>query len=176
MHRKGCHGTGIQAIVNAAGVPKGSFFNYFKSKEEFVLAAMEYTSRSQIAGFEAALLDGATSPRQRILDIYTSMTKAYGDARSYSTGCLVGNLCQELADTRTAVAEKAEYLFRIYTAALTRCIRNAQDAGEVKRDADPDGLAEAIFNSWEGAVLRMKSRRSIHPLKAFLAILAALLR
>ena len=88
----------------------------------------------------------------------------------------VGNLCQELADTNAAVAEKAEYLFRIYSSALGRCIRSAQDAGEVNRDADPDRLAEAIFNSWEGAILRMKSSRNIQPLNAFLDMLAVLSR
>ena len=39
MLRKGYHGTGIQKIVDAAGVPKGSFYNYLKSKEDFALAA-----------------------------------------------------------------------------------------------------------------------------------------
>ena len=45
MLRKGYHGTGVKEIVDAAGVPKGSFYNYFKSKEDFVLSAMEYAGR-----------------------------------------------------------------------------------------------------------------------------------
>jgi TetR/AcrR family transcriptional repressor of nem operon len=176
MLRKGYHGTGIQQIVDAAGVPKGSFYNYFRSKEDFALAAMEHASRDHITGFEAALQKDSPSPRMRIIEGYTAMTKAFDEARNYTTGCFVGNLCQELADTNTAVAEKAEHLFRIYTTALARCIRDAQAAGEVTRDADPDRLAEAIFNSWEGAILRMKSCRSIRPLNAFLDMLSALLR
>jgi TetR/AcrR family transcriptional repressor of nem operon len=176
MLRKGYHGTGIQKIVDAAGVPKGSFYNYFKSKEDFALAAMEFTSRDHIAGFEAALTTDSPSPRQRMMDSYAAMAAVYEESRSYTTGCFVGNLCQELADTNAAVAEKAEYLFRIYTTALARCIRSAQNAGEVGRDADPDRLAEAIFNSWEGAILRMKSSRSIQPLNAFLDMLAVLLK
>ncbi len=176
MVRQGYHGTGIQEIVNAAGVPKGSFYNYFKSKEDFALAAMEHASRDHIRSFDAALMSNVPSPRQRIIAHYRSMAAAYDQSRNYTTGCFVGNLCQELADTNTAVAEKAEYLFRFYTAALARCIRSAQDAGEVHRDADPDRLAEAIFNSWEGAILRMKSSRNIQPLNAFLDMLAALLR
>ena len=176
MLRQGYHGTGIQEIVDAAGVPKGSFYNYFKSKEDFALAAMEFTSRDHIAGFEAALTTDSPSPRQRMMDSYAAMAAIYEESRSYTAGCFVGNLCQELADTNAAVAEKAEYLFRIYTTALARCIRSAQGAGEVSKDADPDRLAEAIFNSWEGAILRMKSSRSIQPLNAFLDMLAALLK
>lgn len=176
MLRKGYHGTGIQEIVDAAGVPKGSFYNYFKSKEDFALAAMESTSRDSIAGFETALTADYPSPRQRIIDSYAGMAAVYEASRNYTTGCFVGNLCQELADTNAAIAEKAEYLFRNYTVPLARCIRSAQDAGEVDRKADPDRLAEAIFNSWEGAILRMKSSRNIRPLDAFLAMLAALLQ
>ena len=176
MLRKGYHGTGIQQIVDAVGVPKGSFYNYFKSKEDFALAAMEHTSRDHITGFEDALISGSRSYRQRIIDQYAAMAAAYEASGSYTTGCFVGNLCQELADTNTMVAEKAEYLFRIYTTALARCIRSAQDAGEVDRDKDPDRLAEAIFNSWEGAILRMKSSRSIRPLNAFIDMLATLLK
>jgi TetR/AcrR family transcriptional repressor of nem operon len=176
MLRQGYHGTGIQEIVDTAGVPKGSFYNYFKSKEDFALAAMEVTSRDHIAGFEAALQGGIPSPRGRIVNVYAAMARAYDASRSYTTGCFVGNLCQELADTNIAVAEKAEYLFRNYTTALARCIRSAQEAGEVTRDADPDRLAEAIFNSWEGAILRMKSSRNIQPLNAFLGMLEMLLQ
>ena len=176
MLRQGYHGTGIQQIVDAVGVPKGSFYNYFRSKEDFALAAMEFSSRDHIAGFEAALQGGAASPRRRIVDVYAAMARTYDASRSYTTGCFVGNLCQELADTNIAVAEKAEYLFRNYTTALARCLRGAQAAGEVTPEADPDRLAEAIFNSWEGAVLRMKPSRTIQPLNAFLDMLEMLLQ
>ena len=176
MLRKGYHGTGIQEIVAAAGVPKGSFYNYFKSKEDFILTAMEAASRDHLAEFESALNAGSPSPRQRIIDQYAAMAAAYEASRDYTTGCFAGNLCQELADANAAVSEKAEFLFRNYTASLARCIREAQDAAEVGRDVDPDRMAEAIFNSWEGAMLRMKSSRSIQPLNAFLDMLAVLLR
>ncbi len=176
MLRKGHHGTGIQEIVDIAGVPKGSFYNYFKSKEGFALAAMEFTSRDHIAEFETALNTGSQSPRQRIIDSYAAMAAVYEASHSYTTGCFVGNLCQEMADTNAAIAEKAEYLFRNYTAPLARCIRSAQDEGGANRGADSDRLAEAIFNSWEGAILRMKSSRNIQPLNAFLDMLAVLLQ
>ncbi len=176
MLRKGYHGTGLQEIVNASGVPKGSFYNYFKSKEDFALAAMEISSRDHIAEFETALMTGSPSPRQRIIDSYAAMAAVFEASHSYTTGCFVGNLCQELAETNATIAEKAEYLFRNYTAPLARCICSAQNAGEVNRGADPDRLAEAIFNSWEGAILRMKSSRNIQPLNAFLDMLAVLLQ
>lgn len=175
MLRKGYNGTGVKEIVDGAGVPKGSFYNYFKSKEDFVVAAMEHASCDSIAHFETALAEDNRLGRQRIIDTYRELVDGIEASRDYTKGCFVGNMCQELADTHTAIAEKAEYLFRRYTAPLARCLRKAQEQGDVKSEADPDKLAEAIFNSWEGAVLRMKSSRNSQPLNAFLDMLDSLL-
>ena len=61
--RQGYHGTGIQEFLDSAGVPKGSFYNYFKGKEDFGLAAMEDTCRDHICRFEVAPKDTTKSPR-----------------------------------------------------------------------------------------------------------------
>ena len=172
---KGYHGTGIQQIVDAAGVPKGSFYNYFKSKEDFVIAAMEHSSRDAIKAFEKALEDEDLSPAQRIVTVFRRMAEAFVKEKDYTRGCFVGNMCQEMADTHAAVAEKAEYLFRRYTSALARCLGKLQDTREKQESPDADKLAEFIFNSWEGAVLRMKSSRNAQPLNAFIDTLEILL-
>lgn len=176
MLLKGYHGTGIQEIVDEAGVPKGSFYNYFKSKEAFVIAAMEYTSRQNTTAFEKTLLDVTVAPAQRIVNAFQAMTDAYEHQKDYTRGCFVGNMCQEMADTNSAVAEKAEYLFRNYTTALARCIREHQDAKNGGSDLDADRLAEFIFNSWEGAILRMKSSRNAQPLNAFMDAIKTILK
>lgn len=175
MLRKGYHGTGIQEIVDAAGVPKGSFYNYFKSKEAFVIAAMEYSSRQSMADFEQALRGGAEAPAQRIINAFQELTDSFMREKDFTRGCFVGNMCQEMAETNEAVAEKAEYLFRNYTAALARCIREHQDLKGGEGNLDADRLAEFIFNSWEGAILRMKSSRNAQPLNAFMETIKGIL-
>jgi TetR/AcrR family transcriptional repressor of nem operon len=172
---KGYHGTGIQQIVDAAGVPKGSFYNYFKSKVDFVIAAMEHSSRDTIRAFEQALEEGGLPPDQRIIGAFRRMTEAFEKKKDYTRGCFVGNMCQEMADTDAAIAEKAECLFRRYTAALARCLRELHDTDRNRRMRDADKLAAFIFNSWEGAVLRMKSSRNAQPLNAFIDTLEILL-
>jgi TetR/AcrR family transcriptional regulator, transcriptional repressor for nem operon len=173
---KGYHGTGVQQIVDAAGVPKGSFYNYFKSKEDFVVSAMEYRGRDAIRAFEQALAGGDLPPDQRIIGAFQRMIAAFESKKDYTRGCFVGNMCQEMADANNAVAEKAEYLFRGYTAALAQCLRELQESDQNRRVLDADKLAEFIFNSWEGAVLRMKSSRNAQPLHAFIDTLKVLLR
>lgn len=172
MLSNGYHGTGIQEIVDAAGVPKGSFYNYFKSKEDFVLAAMENTGRPDSAVFESALKNSAMPPAERIYSLFKEKADSFVREKSYTKGCFVGNMCQEMADSNESVAEKAEYLFRGYTTALANCIREIQGVDPTR---DADKLAEFIFNSWEGAILRMKSSRNAQPLNAFLEALKILL-
>lgn len=172
---KGYHGTGIQQIVDAAGVPKGSFYNYFKSKEDFVIAAMEHSSRDAIGAFERVLTEGGLPPDQRIITAFRRMIDAFVKQKDYTRGCFVGNMCQEMADTNSSIAEKAEYLFRRYTSALARCLGELQGTGKSRQALDADKLAEFIFNSWEGAMLRMKSSRNAQPLNAFIDTLKILL-
>jgi TetR/AcrR family transcriptional regulator, transcriptional repressor for nem operon len=175
MLYKGYHGTGIQQIVDAAGVPKGSFYNYFKSKEDFVIAAMEYSSQASIEAFEQTLQAFSDPPVLRIVGAFRHMIDVFVSQNDYTRGCFVGNMCQELADTNIAIAKKAEYLFRRYTVALARCIKELQQTHGSGQRLDADKLAEFIFNSWEGAMLRMKSSRNPQPLNAFLDALEILL-
>jgi TetR/AcrR family transcriptional repressor of nem operon len=175
MLAKGYNGTGIQEIVDRAGVPKGSFYNYFKSKEAFALAALEHLSDASRAGYEAILQDPGLSPRQRLIALFDRFIEGHIARHDYTKGCLVGKLCQEMAAVNPTIGDKVEFLFRHYTSAIARCLRDAQAVGEVASDRDADQLAEFIFNGWEGALMRMKASRSPQPLNAFREILASTL-
>ena len=67
MTRRGYHGAGVQEIVQAAGVPKGSFYHYFASKEDFALQALQQVYQPRLARYAEALANPALSPRERIL-------------------------------------------------------------------------------------------------------------
>jgi TetR/AcrR family transcriptional repressor of nem operon len=175
MLAKGYNGTGIQEIVDRAGVPKGSFYNYFRSKEAFALAALEHLSRASREDYEAVLRDPATSPRRRVIDLFDRLIEGHIAHHDYTKGCLVGKLCQEMAEVSPVIGDKVEYLFRHYAAAIARCLREAQAAGEMADHRDADQLADFIFNSWEGALMRMKASRSPQPLNAFREVLVSTL-
>ncbi len=175
MLAKGYNGTGIQEIVNRAGVPKGSFYNYFRSKEAFALAALEHLSDASRSVYEAALTDPGISPRQRLIDLFDRLISDHTASHGATRGCLVGKLCQEMAEVNPVIGDKVEYLSRHYAGAIARCLQEARSAGEIDADRDTDQLAEFIFNSWEGALMRMKASRSSQPLNAFREILATVL-
>ena len=69
MTRRGYHGTGVLEIVQAAGIPKGSFYHYFASKEDFALQALAFIYRPRLARYAQALNDPA-SVSYTHLDVY----------------------------------------------------------------------------------------------------------
>lgn len=175
MHRKGYNDTGIKEITDAAGIPKGSFYNYFKSKEQFAISALDYMGQQSLHRINSNLSDESKPPIDRITEFFTDMVEKNIRELNFKQGCFIGNLCQEMADVNTAIGEKIDYIFRNFTATLSQCLSEAQRNGDIRKDYDADKLAEFIFNSWEGALMRMKASRNAQPLTAFLDILKGVL-
>jgi TetR/AcrR family transcriptional repressor of nem operon len=175
MHYTGYNDTGIKEITDAAGIPKGSFYNYFKSKEQFAISALDYMSRQTLRRIHSNLGDQTKPPLERIIEFFTEMVEKNIRDLNFKKGCFIGNLCQEMADVNTPIGKKIDDIFRNYTAALSRCLDEAQKKGDIRTDYDVDTLAEFIFNSWEGALMRMKASRNAQPLTAFMDILTGVL-
>lgn len=175
MYRKGYNDTGIKEITDAAGIPKGSFYNYFKSKEQFAISALDYMSRQTLRRINSNFGDQAKPPLDRIVGFFAEMVEKNIRELNFKQGCFIGNLCQEMADVSAAIGEKIDYIFRKYTATLSNGLSEAQRNGDIRGDYDVDKLAEFIFNSWEGALMRMKASRNAQPLTAFMDILTGVL-
>ncbi|MEW6347810.1 MAG: TetR family transcriptional regulator C-terminal domain-containing protein [Thermodesulfobacteriota bacterium] len=170
VHERGFNNTGIQEILEAAGVPKGSFYFYFKSKDDFGLEICDF-----YCGFMAQWmdrhLDAGQSSHMQALRGFFDEVKHYFAGRGCKSGCPVGNIAQEMADLNDAFRDKVEGCLRMMTDRIARCLRAAQDNGEVDPSLDAHKTAEFILNSWEGAVIRMKTRQSIEPLDLFADII-----
>ncbi len=166
LSEKGFHATGLDEILRAADVPKGSFYHYFPSKDAFgaevVCGYAAYFSRK----LDRLLLDERTPPLQRmrtfVADARAGM-KRYG----YRRGCVIGNLGQEMSALPEAFRAQLQGVLRDWQARTARCLREAQAAGEIAADADCDVLAAFFWIGWEGAVLRAKLERSPVPLNLF---------
>ena len=170
IYSKGYHATGIQDIVNAANIPKGSFYNYFDSKETFAVEAIEYVAEQIHAILKKALTNAEISPLARIFSFFDQMI-AHFTQTNFEKGCLVGNMCQEMSDSSSAIRTAADTQMQRFSALFAGCLREAIEAGEISPETDIDTLSEFIFNSWEGALLRMKSSKSGKPLLQFREVL-----
>jgi len=167
MHLKGYNGTGVQEIVEAAGVPKGSFYNYFQSKEHFAGETLQYFGDRFLSKAEPVLQDDSIPPLQKIDLFFSGLIHQYIQQYQFTMGCYAGNMCQEMADVNEVLRVAVEEVFKRISEPLKQCLKAAQDAGDLSPAHDINRLAEFIINSYEGAVLRMKSSRNAEPLLTF---------
>ena len=164
IHLKGFNHTGIQEILNAAEVPKGSFYNYFKNKEDFGLQVIDYFVDYMAVVARGVLGDCSISPLERIRGLLRRFIEILKE-RDYGYGCPIGNLSQEMGDLSPAFREKLKYaldsLANIYADALAL----AQEAGEISRDLNVHDTARFIVSSWHGALIHMKAVKGPEPLE-----------
>lgn len=174
MKRKGYNGTSVKDIVEAAGVPKGSFYNYFESKEAFALEAVELTANAGREHAESILGNQQIAPLER-LRAYFEGSIAGACCNEFREGCFLGNMCQEMADTSDGLRAVLNRKLKQLTGIVAQTIREAQEQGTITRPLDPNQTAEFLFNAWEGAIMRAKASKSREPLDAFLNMLTVIL-
>jgi TetR/AcrR family transcriptional repressor of nem operon len=167
---KGYNNAGIEAILQTAGVPKGSFYYYFESKEDFGLQVLDRFSECLDTLSERFLGDQSLSPLERLRRYFESICEKL-ESQQCRNGCLVGNLSQEMADQSEAFRARLEQIFESWVGRYADCLREAQEAGEIPAHLDVRELAEFWLNSWQGAVLRAKTLRSTQPLRTFLNVM-----
>lgn len=166
LTEKGFAATGIDEVLRRVGVPKGSFYHYFDSKEAFGRAVIEHYAAYFARKLDRCFLDTQRSPLARVAAFVEEACA--GMARfGFRRGCLIGNLGQEMAVLPEAYRAQLEAVFEDWQARLARCLQAAQEAGEIAPEADCAALAAFFWIGWEGAVLRAKLVRDDAPLRHF---------
>jgi TetR/AcrR family transcriptional repressor of nem operon len=173
MALRGYNGTSIKDIVEAANVPKGSFYTYFKSKEDFALAALEKVTEKRIRCSQSLLRDKAMPPLVRLARFFQeNLTECDTELKG---GCFIGNMCQEMSESNEVIRLKVRQILRNSTKAIEEVIEEARLNGSMKSPLAAPVLAEFLFNAWEGTLMRMKASKSREPVDAFLALLPEIL-
>lgn len=168
--QKGYNGIGIQEVLDNAQIPKGSFYHYFKNKEDFGLQVIQRHGSNSLRYIDSFLSDTALSPLQRIFALFEDMQKVY-EEKGFKEGCLLGNCSTELADQKDCFSSILEKEFLKMENRFVVCLEEAKGIGELKTDESPEELASFIVNSWEGAILRTKSTKSNGPMKTLVKFL-----
>jgi TetR/AcrR family transcriptional repressor of nem operon len=164
--RQGYHALGIAAVLEATKIPKGSFYHYFKSKEDFGLQAIELYMKDVHAGLDRCLGDENLAPLQRVRRFFELTEQKYR-AESY-LGCFLCGLGQELSGVSEVFRRKVEECFAEIEGRIVRCLREAIQRGDLSKDADPQAMAKLLINCWEGAALRTRLIRDPAPLREML--------
>jgi TetR/AcrR family transcriptional regulator, transcriptional repressor for nem operon len=171
FHGLGYNGVSVGDITAKVGIPKGSFYNHFQSKNDFLDQVIDFYARESLVMVEKSLLDTSLSPLQRLKDYFAKATEFYTADPGRLNGCLMGNICQELASIDADVRKKLEKNFLGSDALLSGVLKEAVREGELDDGSDIPAMVQFITNGWQGALLRMKSVGNRQPLEAFQRVL-----
>ena len=172
VHERGFGGASVRDIVQAAGVPQGSFTNHFTSKEAFGLEVIDLYFANACDLMRQTLRNDELPPLQR-LRAYIDCGSDSGSADSMKNGCLFGNFTAEANDCGEAIRLRVVDAFAEVQAAIAYCLRAAVKAGEIAPSTDCDEIAAFIVASLQGARLLAKAQRSPLPVERFKAVLFA---
>lgn len=166
LTERGFSATGLDAVLKRATVPKGSFYHYFSSKEEFGRCVMAAYDAYFLQKLDRWLGDRHREPLDRIRDFIDDARAGMARHR-YTRGCLVGNLSQELEALPALYRELLGNILQGWQGRVAACLREAGINGALAPHADFDALAEYFWIGWEGAVMRARLTRSPGPLDVF---------
>ncbi len=169
MLEKGYSNSGLQEVLESVGVPKGSFYYYFDSKEDFALQIIRHFDQGFTEKVLCSLRDESLTPIER-LKTYCLRNKQAIEERKCTRGCLIGNLSQEMAGQSEVLRHELENVFQRWTDVFAACIEEGQKRGEIRSDFDASQLADSFLSGWEGSVLRAKSTRTAKPIDTFMEL------
>jgi TetR/AcrR family transcriptional repressor of nem operon len=170
VHERGFGASSVRDIVQAAGVPQGSFTNHFASKEAFGLEILERYREMTSAAASATLRNDALAPLRR-LRAWIDLQLEYLRKDDMRRGCLFGNLSAEASEESDAIRARVASAFAGSEASVAYCLEAAIDAGELAPNADVQELAGFIVSSLQGAILVAKAQRSPIPVERFERVL-----
>ena len=174
ISKKGYGNVGLKEILEKSGVPKGSFYYYFKSKEDFGVHVVEQYSIDSTQLIKSYLLDTSRSPLERLMTFFKDTRDVYTQ-KDFSEGCLLGNCSLELGDLNRNISNQVIIGMGQWQDLFEQCIREGQEDQSIANQTDAKVLADFIFNSWEGALLRMKVNKTITPINDFVIVINQLL-
>lgn len=157
--KNGYHNIGLNKILKEANIPKGSFYYYFKSKEDFGVQVIKYYSNKSLAILKSYLTDKSKSEKQRIISFFEDMKNVY-ISKDYKEGCLLGNCSIELSDFSESFSNSVANELMNWQEIFETCIQEGQEKGTIKKDESASILSNLVLTMWEGALLRMKSAKN----------------
>jgi TetR/AcrR family transcriptional repressor of nem operon len=164
LMQQGYHGTGLKEILDAVQIPKGSFYNYFGSKENFAAETIEHYIVPYIAQLQSYLAQSEGNALGG-LERYLQESIIDLERTEFKGGCLLGNLIGEMGETSEVCRVALQSSLNRYRDVWELGLSRAQNEGTIRADKSARELADLWVNAWQGALLRMKVEQSVDPLK-----------
>lgn len=159
---QGYHGTGIKEVVDQIKVPKGSFYNYFESKEQFGAEVIRHYTQGLIANMTAWLNTPEDDALAALKHFFEQETQRHQAIRA---GCLIGNLGAELGGSSEPCQQAMLEGLQSMKQQFLQTLKRGQIQSTIRDDIAAEVLADFLVNAYEGALLRMQVEQSIEPIR-----------
>lgn len=162
----GYHGTGVKLLLDAVNVPKGSFYSYFESKENFTAEAIAHYIEPFLTKLEFYLAKPELDGHAAIKAYFTALTQEL-ELNDFKGGCLLGDMMCEIGSVSEVCRRALRTAIDRYCGLLEQGLSSAQQAGIIRSDIPTTTMARLLFDAWQGALLQMKVEQSTVPLHRF---------
>ncbi len=172
LSEHGYHGTGIKQILDVVNVPKGSFYNFFASKEAFVAEVIAHYSRNllrQLTDFvegEGKVL----TPIDQLRSIYRYSLKQYA-SHEFKKSCLVGAIAIEISAESEMCRLELDKALKSWLHFFSSVFSQAQSQKRVRDDMSAMDMAAVYWSVWEGALMTMKMSADTKPVKKIMELM-----
>lgn len=147
---QGYHGTGVKQVLDEVGVPKGSFYNFFTSKENFGAEVVRYYIEWLANHYEGV---EAKNPIEKLYSIHKQLV-IYLNNNPEMLGCLLGNLASEVGGQSGELQDAIREGFDCWYAYYSALFQEAKSAGLIRQDIDTTQLAKLFITQWQGGLQR----------------------
>lgn len=169
---KSYYAVGLNEILTEANIPKGSFYYYFKSKEDFGIAIVDYYIEEHIHSCLYILRDTSIPAGERLIRYFTKVREFYL-AKDCQQGCLLGKLTSEMASLSIPMRQTLQAGMKKWLDYFIFCLEDGVKKGEFHFVQPAGEVAEFISAAWGGSIARMQISRSIKPLDIFINCLSS---
>lgn len=174
MRQTGYHRTGVQEILKACDIPKGSFYNFFESKEQFTQEAIVLYGQAVLRMMQLIAENNQWSADQKIKVFFTALKNDY-QAKAWRQSCLLGNLATEIGSEYPQLAQTIAEQLGQWNAVLSNWLSQSNCLSEAASQFTPEEQAAYLFDGFFGALARMKCEQNGRALEVFFRMQLGLL-
>ena len=160
LWNKGYNATSVKDIVDSAGVPKGSFYFYFESKEDFAVKAIEMYFQKTFPPALEILQNKTVGPKQRLIDFYEFRGHVLKEEFNCKMGCMGCNLANEMGEHSEAIRVAIEKKTSLVKGYIAEVVEEAQNYGEMDDSIAAMDWVNFMEDAGKGAMVSMKEMDS----------------
>lgn len=169
IRKNGYHGTGVQQVLKACHIPKGSFYHFFESKQDFALQAIEKYASETVDTLKLILINKGLTGEQKLRRFFTDQLNFYKE-QNYEMTCLMSIVSFEVGSVNPVLSKKISQKFDAIKALVAEIVKEGQEANEINRSLSAKQIADYLIDGFNGALITMKYEQSARGIEQFLTI------